>query len=228
MKVEEIKITDIVPADYNPRLISEEDFQHLKTSIEEFGLVDPIIINLENNRIIGGHQRYDVLLEKYLDKGEFENLKLLKLNKIGWVFADDNLKIKSEDYEKALNLALNKISGDWDNPKLDKVLADIDENIFDINLIGFNDVERTHIALETKEQSSKYGTKDKYMAVADNVRFRIGKYEFLIPLEEYNVWKENLMLESQKKQLSVTEILLDRLNLSSLLKNSKNSGKEGV
>lgn len=49
--IEKIKITDIVPAEYNPRLISDEELLKLRNSIDEFGLVDPIIINLKNNSI---------------------------------------------------------------------------------------------------------------------------------------------------------------------------------
>ena len=49
MSFEKILLKDIVPTDYNPRVMSEEEFNHLSNSIDEFGLVDPIIINLKNN-----------------------------------------------------------------------------------------------------------------------------------------------------------------------------------
>ena len=65
MSEAKIKITDIVPARYNPRKISNEDYNKLSNSINEFGLVDPIIINLSNKHIIGGHQRYQILLNEY-------------------------------------------------------------------------------------------------------------------------------------------------------------------
>ena len=58
VEIEKIKITDIVPADYNPRLISESEATKLKNSLSTFRLVDPIVINLKNNHIIGGHQRF--------------------------------------------------------------------------------------------------------------------------------------------------------------------------
>ena len=48
MEIEHIKITDLKPAEYNPRRISDEDYQKLKNSISTFGLVDPIIVNLKN------------------------------------------------------------------------------------------------------------------------------------------------------------------------------------
>ena len=77
----------------------------LKNSIETFGLVDPIIINLDNNTIIGGHQRY-----KALNKLGIESLNLIKLGGIGWCFVNDNIAKLDENYEKALNISLNKTS----------------------------------------------------------------------------------------------------------------------
>ena len=133
-----IKITDIVPAEYNPRIMSEEEFIKLGNSIGEFGLVDPIIINLKNNKIIGGHQRYDVLLNQYMDNKLNENLCLIELGDIGWCFPNEDLKIKSEEHEKALNLALNKISGDWDFEKVNIILDGLEDVGFDVSLTGFD------------------------------------------------------------------------------------------
>ena len=148
MELDKIKLTEITPAGYNPRLISEEDYGRLKNSIEHFGLVDPIIINLKNNRIIGGHQRYDVLLDEYNLNGDYEELDLLKLGDIGLVFLDTELKMDSEDREKALNLALNKISGGWDNTKLNTIFDDLNSKGFDLDLTGFNNIEITQLSLE--------------------------------------------------------------------------------
>ena len=137
--MDKISIVDIVPAEYNPRVISDDEFKKLSNSIGEFGLVDPIIINLKNNKIIGGHQRYDVLLNKYmLDNDFYANLNLIRLGDIGWCFPNEDLKIKSEEHEKALNLALNKISGDWDFEKVNIILDELELNDFDISLTGFN------------------------------------------------------------------------------------------
>ena len=134
MEIEKIKITDIIPAEYNPRQISDEELTKLTNSINEFGLVDPIIINLKNNKIIGGHQRYDVLINQYiLDNNFYAELNLLRFGDIGWIFTDTDLKIESEEHEKALNLALNKIrvnqrKGDYefsrDDAELGKWLKD--------------------------------------------------------------------------------------------------------
>lgn len=116
--------------------MGETEFNKLSKNISEFGLVDPLIINLKNNRIVGGHQRYDVLLEMGV-----EELLVLKRGDIGLAFLDEDLKIKSEDHEKALNLALNKISGEWDETKLAPLLEDFQFKDFDVELTGFDNLE---------------------------------------------------------------------------------------
>lgn len=142
VELEEINITDIIPSEYNPRRISEEEYDKLAKSLNNFGVVDPIIINLKNNHIIGGHQRYDVLHEQYIqDNNKYGKLHLLRLGDIGWVFPDTELTVKSDDHEKALNLALNKISGEWDEPKLKPLLEDLSLKGFDIELTGFDEPE---------------------------------------------------------------------------------------
>lgn len=142
MKVEKISLVDLEPAEYNPRKISEQELVKLENSINEFGLVDPIIINLKNNKIIGGHQRYEALYNKYTADNDFQpELNLIRLGDIGWVFEDTELKISSEAQEKALNLALNKISGEWDTVKLQPLLEEIQLSNLDSELTGFEDIE---------------------------------------------------------------------------------------
>lgn len=149
MEIEKIKITDIVPAEYNPRNISSEELTKLKNSISTFGLVDPIIINLKNNKIIGGHQRYEVLINEHmLNNDFFAELNLIRLGDVGWIFTETDLKVEDEDHEKALNLALNKISGEWDFEKLGEILDELELNKFDITLTGFDDIEDILIDLD--------------------------------------------------------------------------------
>lgn len=139
IEVEKIKITDLIPSDYNPRIMPENEATKLKNSLETFGLVDPIVINLKNNHIIGGHQRFDVLIDQHLEDNKiFDELNLIRLGDIGWVFTDTELTVESEDHEKALNLSLNKISGEWDTEKLFVILEELDVNDFDLGLTGFD------------------------------------------------------------------------------------------
>lgn len=142
MKIKKINITDINEANYNPRTISDDEMTKLENSITEFGFVDPMIINLKNNKLIGGHQRYNALLSLNMKKGNFtEELNLIELGDIGWVFPDMDLRIESEQHEKALNIALNKISGTWDNEKLFTLLEELEYDDMGIELTGFTDEE---------------------------------------------------------------------------------------
>ena len=146
MKIEKIRINDIKPAEYNPRTISSDELQKLTNSINEFGLVDPIVINLKNNKIIGGHQRYEVLINQHMLNGNFYGeLNLIRMGDIGWIFTETDLTIPDEDHEKALNLALNKISGEWDLIKLGEILDELELNEFNIQLTGFDNIENTEI-----------------------------------------------------------------------------------
>lgn len=151
MTFEKIKLTDIIPAPYNPRQINQTEYDKLTQSINEFGFVDPIIINLTNNHIIGGHQRYDVLLNNHIqDKKQYTELNLIRLGDIGWIFPDTDLKIKNTDYEKALNIALNKISGEWDTDKLETIFNDLNLNDFDLDLTGFDNLDFEELDINIK------------------------------------------------------------------------------
>ncbi|MBQ2832338.1 ParB N-terminal domain-containing protein [Methanobrevibacter sp.] len=143
MQIEKIKIIDISPAGYNPRTITDDEKTRLKNSIDNFGIVEPILINLQNeNQIIGGHQRFQILWEQYLlDNDLYAELNLLKLNdSYGWVFPDNDITLDSEDMEKALNLVLNntKVQGTFDGNKLVQIFNDLTESGFNTNITGFN------------------------------------------------------------------------------------------
>ena len=103
MKIKSIKIDELKFAEYNPRTISKKQFKDLKQSLSKFGLIDPIIINPNANRlnvVIGGHQRtraWSELGNEYiscvvLDLPINEEMELnLRLNKNGGKFDDDLL-----------------------------------------------------------------------------------------------------------------------------------------
>ena len=154
---EKIKLTELNPASYNPRKIKQEELEILEESMENFGLADPIVINLKDamNRIISGHQRYDVLLNQYMDdKIEDEDLNLIRLGDIGWVFREVDMSIDTEDDEKILNIGMNKISGEFDNKKLNQILDDLELKGLNVNLTGFTDVELKKQDIELKPLSS--------------------------------------------------------------------------
>ena len=152
MEISKIKLVDIEPAEYNPRSMSEAAKQKLRNSIETFGLVDPIIINTKNNRIIGGHQRYQVLLDMLMENdnlAEREYDYLIK-DDYGYVFDFNNLNIENEDYEKALNIVLNNtnLMGEYDYEKLGTIFEELKFNGFNLEFTGFDDLDFAEIELQ--------------------------------------------------------------------------------
>jgi len=122
MEFKKIKITDLKHADYNPRKdlkAGDAEFEKIKNSITEFGYVEPIIINSDYT-IVGGHQRAKVLKELGYDE---VNCVVIEIDKTK---------------EKALNVALNKISGEWDFEALAKLLDDLKEEDYNVELTGFD------------------------------------------------------------------------------------------
>ncbi|HEM1947432.1 TPA: ParB N-terminal domain-containing protein, partial [Listeria monocytogenes] len=78
MNIQEIEVSKINPAAYNPRIDlmpGDLEYEKLKKSIEEFGYIDPLIWNERTGNLVGGHQRYKILLE-----GKPENLTVSVVN----------------------------------------------------------------------------------------------------------------------------------------------------
>ena len=137
MKFEKRTLKDLLHAFYNPRKkLQEEDpeYQKIKNSIEAFGYVDPIIVN-KDNTIIGGHQRATVLSD-------------LGFKEVDVVVVDID-----KNQEKALNIALNKITGQWDLPALKDLLLDLDQVNFELELTGFDldEIEDLMTSVHTDE-----------------------------------------------------------------------------
>ncbi len=123
MEIQKIPAARLNPAAYNPRVDlkpGDKEYEKLKRSINEFGYVEPVIWNRQTGNVVGGHQRLKVLM----DLGQTE---------IDCVVVDLDLA-----REKALNIALNKIQGDWDEDKLAAIMADFDAEAFDVSLTGFD------------------------------------------------------------------------------------------
>lgn len=123
MEIKKVNVAELKAAKYNPRKDlkpGDEEFEKLKRSIETFGYVEPVIWNKRTGNVVGGHQRLKVL-------------KHLGFTEVDCVVLDIDLL-----QEKALNVALNKISGEWDMPLLNDLLKDMNASGFDIKLTGFD------------------------------------------------------------------------------------------
>lgn len=121
MEIKELPLTSLKPAGYNPRKKlkkGDKEYEKIKQSLLKFGYVDPIIVN-KDMTVIGGHQRLTVLKDL-----KYETAKCVIVN------------LPKED-EKALNIALNKITGQWDDQLLAALLLDLQESDFNLDLTGF-------------------------------------------------------------------------------------------
>ena len=121
MKIVNRKIKDLIRAEYNPRELTKDQYNHLKDSLLRFGVVDPVIVNKHPDRdniIIGGHQRSKVWEDMGNDKIPTVELSL------------------TLDKEKELNVRLNKNTGQFD---MDMLANNFDTE--DLIEWGFNEKE---------------------------------------------------------------------------------------
>lgn len=125
MEFKKLKINALIPASYNPRKKlkpGDAEYEKIKNSITEFGYVDPIIVNSDMT-IIGGHQRWSVL-------------KALGYDEVDCVVIEiDKTK------EKALNIALNKVTGEWNKELLADLIKDLQSLDYDVSMTGFEPPE---------------------------------------------------------------------------------------
>jgi DNA modification methylase len=134
LEIKRIPLNQINPAKYNPRKDlkpGDPEYEKLKKSIDEFDLVEPLVMNKRSNVLISGHQRLKILKER----GDMET--------------EVSIVDLSPERERALNIALNKIRGDWDLTKLSELLKGLDDDLKDIT--GF-DAEEIDELLGFKEE----------------------------------------------------------------------------
>ena len=128
MKTAELKVLPVAtlkPAEYNPRKKlkpGDKEYEKIKSSIEEFGFADPLVVNADMT-IIGGHQRLTVAVD------------------LGFTEVPCAVVDVDKTREKALNIALNKITGAWDENLLADLLKDIQDSNFDLGFAGFEPPE---------------------------------------------------------------------------------------
>lgn len=138
MRVERVEVAKINPAAYNPRKDlqpGDTEYEKLKTSIERFGFVEPLVWNERSGNLVGGHQRFKILKARGDNEVEVSVVDL------------------SDAEERALNLALNKIEGDWDEEKLTALLAELESQGFDLSLAGFSEGEIDNLLSDLERQA---------------------------------------------------------------------------
>lgn len=114
IRMETKLIDEMDRAEYNPRVDlspSDPEYQQLAESIRAFAYVSPIVWNARTNRVVAGHQRMTVLAREF-----------------GCSEVDVSVVDVDETVEKAMNLALNKLDGRWDQAKLVPLIEELSQS----------------------------------------------------------------------------------------------------
>ncbi len=136
-EVEMVRFQQLRAATYNPRHMPAAELEKLTRSIREFGFVEPVVVRKADNTVIGGHQR-------------LEAAKALGWERVPVVYVD-----VSETEGKALNLALNRIHGEWDLPRLGALLEELrDLPDLDETLSGFDEIEMDDLLADLEREQS--------------------------------------------------------------------------
>jgi DNA modification methylase len=153
--IEQVPIDELRPDPANPRRISDEELDALERSIRQFGFVEPVLARREDATVIGGHQR------------------LLAARRLGLTSVPVIWLDLSAEQARLLGLALNKISGSWDDALLARLLADLGATPdLDLSLSGFGEDEIKDLlrSLETREKREHVESFDLDEALAEATR----------------------------------------------------------
>ncbi len=153
--VEEVAIDQLRPDPANPRRIGDDELDALTRSLRQFGFVQPVLARREDQVVIGGHQR------------------LVAARRLGLTTVPVTYLDLSIEQARLLNLALNKISGTWDDQLLARLLADLQASPdVDLSLSGFGEGELRDLlrSLETREKRERPEDFDLDSALEDATR----------------------------------------------------------
>jgi ParB-like chromosome segregation protein Spo0J len=124
LTVDEVPIDDLRPDPANPRRISQDELDALERNLRQFGFVQPVLARREDRTVIGGHQR------------------LVAAHRLGLTSVPVTWLDVTVEQARLLGLALNKISGSWDEQLLARLLADLHAAPdVDLTLSGFGEDE---------------------------------------------------------------------------------------
>ncbi|MGD0019588.1 MAG: ParB N-terminal domain-containing protein [Candidatus Limnocylindrales bacterium] len=155
LTVEQVAIDQLRPDPANPRRISDEELEALERSLRQFGFVQPVLARREDRTVIGGHQR------------------LVAARRLGLITVPVTWLDLTVDQSRLLNLALNKISGTWDEQLLARLLADLQSSPeVDLSLSGFGEDEVRDLlrSLETREMQERPESFDLDEALEETTR----------------------------------------------------------
>jgi DNA modification methylase len=188
--VEEVSIDQLRPDPANPRRIGEDELESLTRSLRQFGFVQPVLARKEDGVVIGGHQR------------------LVAARRLGLVTVPVTYLDLSIEQARLLNLALNKISGSWDEQLLARLLADLQSSPdVDLSFSGFGEDEVKDLlrSLETREKREQVESFDLDAALEEATRSPRTK-----PGELWALGEHRLLIGDSTKPEDVERVLAGR------------------
>jgi len=188
LEIKNVMIEKLKYAPYNPRRISDEVLNKLKRSIQEFGYIEPIVVNKRTMHVIGGNQRLKVLRQ-------------LDIKEVQAVIVD-----LDDTHEKALNIALNKINGEWDLGKLKDIFLEFENNEVDMDLTGFNLDEIENIVEHSMLDIEKIDIEPFF---EEKVVFSLEREKAYLTEEEYQKFKNYLLGHGETIEEGIREIIKD-------------------
>lgn len=197
MKIELIQFTKVNRAPYNPRIELKPgmtEYEKLAKSIHEFGHVLPLVYNARSSNLVGGHQTMTVLEADGKTEAQMSIVDL------------------DDAHEKALNVALNKISGEWDDDKLSVLLGELqDLPEFDIDLTGFEkyelpalDIDISDMDPEPTEPENSLYTEQESEGGELNITYDVDAEERPAP-EPKDEYVSNAKKREAKREVKVDE-----------------------
>ncbi|MED1406946.1 ParB N-terminal domain-containing protein [Bacillus mycoides] len=143
MEIRKIRTDEINPAPYNPRIDlqpGDAEYEKLKQSVEQFGYVQPLVWNERTGNLVGGHQRFKILVNE---------MQLTEVE-VSVVNLDDT-------EEKTLNITLNKVEGEWDEYKLEQLLHNLAEAGANLQITGFDEDELAELLKIDAATETEFG-----------------------------------------------------------------------
>lgn len=200
LKLVTLKVNQINPAPYNPRKDLQPgdiEYERIARSIDTFGYVEPLVWNVRSGNLVGGHQRFKILLERGATHMQVSEVDL------------------SAEDEQALNIALNKLSGEWDQTKLVEVLLGLHEANYDVSLSGFDESEIRKLLEHEEENTALDPLTPKHAQMEIRpyehydylVFFFRDSRDFVAACEKFGIKKVEAGFSSKKSKLGVGRVL---------------------
>lgn len=210
----ELKIVDYAISDLlamknpkNPRWMPDVTREALQTSLKEFGVVEPAIVNIRTKQIVGGHQRVDAAAEL----GE-KTFPVVEID-------------VDPAQETALNLLLNKARGSWDYDKLAQMLGEMEPE--NLTLTGFSEDEVESIVASFEPPAELLADEGVYQDIYNRSeeettqlfqateKVQFGMFSKSVPAEVYRDWVQKLAQESADGQspIALGTVVAKRLGI---------------